>query len=348
MQLRATRCTGTLVIALLAVGNYRVAGAQIIPTPGFPYETYKVTNDSAVHFCKLTDSELIYSAKKSSSPKLINRNYHTGVETEFEQVNSLLAPLTGLSASDVQLSPDGHWAAWPTSRGGRDGVMVTSITGNRSRFIDTPPARVIDWAPEPNMVICFSADGAEYSRIGYYNVESGDLDSDFHIARHSGLAGLDDGKGRRFLACFCPINEHRAWSVTVPPAFKTGSTRFGLGGAVVLGMYELSNTALARTGYAIDLPQKCDLTRVIVSPHQKYAIWELGFQRTRELWISNMNGMHMRRAVTMLDEKNASYSDAEPPIADVMWLPASRKIACRVGGTLYIVTLDLDKDQPDP
>ena len=117
----------------------------------------------------------------------------------------------------------------------------------------------------------------------------------------------------------------------------------------MLEMYELSNTALAKTGFAVDLPPKCDLIQAVVSPHQKYVIWELGFQGTSELWISDMNGAHIRRAVTMVDEKNAEYSDANPPISDVQWLQAGgAKIGFRIGGTLYIVHLDIGKDQPEP
>ena len=280
---------------LAAIGHGRTANAQIIPTPGFPYEMYKIGNGGSVHFCLITDTELTYSEKRNGSAQLVCRNYITGVETKFDQINSLLAA-NSVSVYDVHESPDGKWVAWPGSIRARSGICVASLTGKQYRVIETPEARVISWAPETDIIVCFSSDGSEYTRLQYYNTKSGELDSDFHIARHSGLAGLDDGGGRRLLVCFCPLVNHRAWSVTIPPAFKTGSTRFGLGGACAFEMYELSNTALAKTGYAVDLPPKSDLIRAVVSPHQKYVIWQFGFQRTTELWISDMNGMHMRRA----------------------------------------------------
>ena len=339
----------TLFSALLAaLGAGTSSQAQVVPTPGFPFVTHKVTKDSPVHFCRLTESELIYAEKKNGVSRLISRNYLTGVDTAFEQVNALLTDHSSLLPHDVWVSPDGKWAAWPAFSGGKDGVLVTSLVRNYHRFILTPTVRVISWAPEPNEIICFTADKSAYSRLAYYSILSGELDSDFDIERHCGLAGLDDGSGRRYMLCFSPLINHRAWCVTIPPPFKTGSTRFLLGGTTVFEMYELSNTALAKTGYAIHVPEKCDLIQAVVSPHQKYVIWQLGFQQTTELWISDMDGMHMRRAVTFVDPKNATYSDAEPPISDVLWVTGERKIGFRLGETLYIAQLDIDKDQPEP
>ncbi len=339
---------GFTLVLLAALCAGTSSHAQVVPTPGFPFVTYKVGKDSVVHFCRLTASELVYAEKKNGILKLINRNYLTGVDTAFDPIDALLSDRSSLLPQDVSVSPDRKWAAWPATSAGHDGVEIAGLVRDYHRFIQAPLVRLISWAPEPDEIICFSAEKSAYSRLAYYSILSGELESDFDIVRHGGLSGLDDGSGRRYMLCFTALINHRAWCVTIPPPFKTGSTRFLLGGSTVFEMYELSNTALAKTGYAIRLPDKCDLIQAVVSPHQKYVIWQLGFQQTTELWLSDMNGEHMRRAVTFVDPKNATYTDAEPPISDVLWVTGEREIGFRLRNTLFITQLDLDKDQPDP
>lgn len=353
------RCGGVLfyriimtLCALSAISPQAIS--QIIPAPGFTADQYVISKDSAIHLCWLDGTDLIYAATQSSGrPHLIKCNYRSKVDTDLPNVNAVLdgGAVAALKVSDICVSPDGTRTVWPITKNGRGGFLVGDISGKQHRFVEAPVPTYTSWAPDTGAAICFSSstDGtATYSRAAYYDVKSGEIDSDFHIARRSGLAGRDDGFGHVFMMCFFPLSNHRAWAVTVPPAFKTGSTRFGLGGAVVLGLYELSNTAVAKTGYAIDLPPTCDLIRANISPHQKYVIWQLGFALTTELWISDINGKHMRRAATLQDEKNATFSDAEPPISDVSWLPMGRSIGCRLGGVLYIIHLDIPEDQPEP
>ena len=349
--------SGILIPTLFSGGLIIIASmvvhAQFAPVKGANVSTWKEPEGGFCRYWWLKDNELVYIQNPNSNYQFVEHNLTTGTEHPLEALtNTAHKTQANYSPGALIPSPDGKHVAWIPDC--VDGEIIVSTLGgvvvskhSASEMICYP-----SWTEDSKWCMYFTLGTVHgsvrisasetwdittevYTKVSAISAYSPSLINTYPIPPYNALCGST----RSTEDIVLPFLHFKGKDRAVFSAFQP--REIPAGGRLDLSEYSVFNSGTITT-YSIKLPEARKITDAVISPNGNYVALLLTNETDQEIWISSMNGKHMRKLGQLLPG-NRVDPDKEDAISEMRWLPSGRGISFREAGKLYVVYLDSSK-----